>query len=171
MNKFETQTIYGFDFVKIGEFYENKEPLITRNKKPYNLCINLIDDGFAKLGESAYVVLVEDEIRYVGEYVYNFKDRWLRQEIYSWHHIDHNIPSVLEEDKSVTIWVTINPYITIGDNEINISKSIENEILKNHTNPDRLWNKRGKLRENKEWIKKNCKRFHEIVDVRNSQSD
>lgn len=160
------KNIYGFDFLKVGYFYNNDKPLETRNGEKYHLCINFIDEQMPLLGESAYVVMVGDEIKYVGEYLYNLKDRWLRKDIYSWHHADKHIPKELDHNRDVTLWVSINPYIKIAnDKEINISKSIEQEILKQHEG--QLWNKRGNPQNNAEWIKKNCKRLHEILNVAN----
>ncbi len=75
----------GFDFIEVGHFYESNDSHDVRwNGKniSINLCIKLIDPSICKIGESAYLILVEDDVMYAGEYSYNFEDRWLKKEKY-----------------------------------------------------------------------------------------
>ena len=158
--------IAGFRFVKIGVFYLSNSPKqVKYNGETVNLrlSLELISEDIKKLEESAYLLFADDELMYVGEYSFDLKDRWLRNGDYVWHHKDNEILSNLDNKRNVSIWATLNPYIEIEDGStINISKSIESEILKKY---DLLWNKRGKIRKNESWISKNCLKMSEILDV------
>ncbi len=161
------RNIAGFEFIKVGEFYEDEDAIeakVNGIKSSFNLCIKFIDNNIRKVGESAYVVMVGDDIVYVGEYSFNFQDRWLRQEKYSWHHIDYKIPDELKKGNVVTIWLTVDPYVVLSNGvNFNVSKSIEQEILRASGNS--LWNKRGKLKKNEEWIEKNCFKLVDIINI------
>jgi hypothetical protein len=157
--------IAGFKFIEVGIFYVSDEPLEAKYNGKNTLasvCIKLRHDTFKKVGESAYILFVDEDLVYVGEYSYNLEDRWLKKGKYVWHHKDNDILKALKENRRVTLWLSMNPYITIENgNSINISKSIEQEILKRLPLP---WNVRGKLNKNEKWIEQNCIKFSEIMD-------
>ncbi len=153
-----------FRFMKIGNFYLNEctESVKYNGKKvELRLSMKLINENFKKLGESAYLLFVDDDqLMYVGEYSFNLNDRWLRNGDYVWHHKDREILTTIENQSDISIWATVNPYIEIENgNKINISKSIESEVLKKYDLP---WNKRGELKKHESWISDNCLKMSDI---------
>ena len=159
------KNICGFEFVKIGEFYLHESPLPVRyaGKDDFvNVSLELIDQLFKKADESAYVILSDNALAYVGEFSYNFQDRWLRRDNYIWHNADIHIEAALRSCKEVSIWLAVDPFTLLADGtKINISKSIEQEILKKYP-PE--WNKRGQFKKWAEWRDKNCLRVKEILN-------
>ena len=164
MDQFEEKKVAGFSFIKIGKFYNNEESIPVKYEGKnidITLSLNLFNDEFKKIGESAYLIFSDNDLMYVGEYSFNLKDRWLRNGEYVWHHKDRKILDALNENKNVTLWITLNPYIKIDkDFTINISKSIEREVLKQREVP---WNRRGKTKIYKEWICDNCIKLEDII--------
>ena len=159
--------VLGFKFVKVGEFYLTDKPYpVTFDGKQDSIkvCIKLVDELFLNSDESAYLVYVEDEIFYVGEFSYSLKDRWLRRENYVWHGIDDYVEAMLSppNEKKVSLWLTVDPYIIHGSTRLNISKSIEQEILR-QTQPMPVWNKRGQLNKWVDWREKYCVSVSNII--------
>lgn len=162
-----SKNIAGFQFMKIGKFYNNEIPLEAKYQGEnilHYLSLELENDDMKKLEESAYLIYSEDELKYVGEYSFNLQDRWLRKGTYVWHHMDKRITDALDNgSKNVSIWVTEDPYLKNSKGTpINISKSIESHILKEE---DPEWNIRGKMKKHQEWIDKNCKKMSEIIKL------
>ena len=159
------KTLYGFEFVKIGCFILDASPiLVTYRGKgdTVNVSINFVDDLFKKSDESTYLILSDDEPVYVGEFSYNFEDRWLRNGCYIWHNKDFEIEEALKNHKEVSVWLIVDPFVALKNGTIiNISKSIEQEILKN--SPP-LWNKRGQLKKYADWRLKNCIPVSTIIE-------
>jgi hypothetical protein len=82
---FEYKNVNGFEFVKVGNFYINNQPLeITYKgkKDKVSISLGLINEQFKNADESAYLICSEDELVYVGEFSYNLEDRWLRKKVY-----------------------------------------------------------------------------------------
>lgn len=78
------KNVIGFEFVEVGEFYINEKPLnVTYDGKPdiVSVSLKLVNDEIKKVGESAYLVYVDDELAYVGEYLYNLENRWIKRKI------------------------------------------------------------------------------------------
>lgn len=151
--------ISGFEFVKIAEFFINQVTYkVTKGGKPVSLdvSIKLIDQRFEKLDESAYVIMSGEEIVYVGEFSYSLKHRWIKGNNYAWHGTVDKIKIELQKLKPVSLWVTANPF----SRRINISKSIEHEILKTKLPP---WNIRGQIKKHKKWREKNCRKITQIL--------
>jgi hypothetical protein len=164
--------LIGFKFVKVGDFRINDKPLSVRYKgdtAEVKVSLKLIDESFLKSDESAYLIYAEDELVYVGEYSYNLKDRWLKKEDYIWHHTDIEIEKALAS-KTVSLWLAIDPYLMLPDNseKINVSKSIEQEILRRYSpskDSDKpWWNKRGKVGNDPERRDLNCERVTKIIE-------
>jgi hypothetical protein len=165
------KNICGFEFVKIGKFYLNESPLPVRydgEDDHVNVSLRLIDDLFKKADESAYVIFSDNTLVYVGEFSYNFQDRWLRKDNYVWHNTDTKIEVELKSGNEVCIWLAVDPFALLANgSKINISKSIEQEILKsNLVFPD--WNKRGQFNKWAKWREKNCLRVTEIINQLNN---
>ena len=160
--------VMGFKFVKVGEFYLSDKPYpVTFNGKAdcIKVCIEFVDDLFMKSDESAYLVYVDDELHYVGDFSYNLEDRWLRRHNYVWHGIDEDIEATLSlpDKKKVSLWLTVDPYTIHEAKKLNISKSIEQEILR-QTKPMPKWNKRGQLNRWADWREKNCTPVTNIIN-------
>ena len=163
------ENICGFNFVKIGFAYLCDEPLKAKfdGKEliDYKLALKLINNDLLKAEQSTYLVYVEDKLVYVGYYSGSFKTRWLREQnnnLYFWHsdNIDNQVNKLIKDGKSVTVWLSVNPYATTKDNEmVNISKALEDRIII-EKQPE--WNKVGKdLAINK----KNTKTVMEILNI------
>ena len=144
--------ICGYEFIKIGVFYEGTPSFGTKKYKDYDLCINLINKELLKAGKSAYLVIQSgkptktDEIIYVGYYSQNLHQRWFYERnnlLYSWHSekLDTEIGKIVKNGKDeISLWITTNPFSTDGHN---ISKEIEDTILLQYGEHVRL-NKVGK---------------------------
>ena len=158
--------ISGFKFVKVGYFHMNAIPYrVTYKGKEIEckLSLKLYNDLFKKADESTYLIFINDDPDpvYVGEYTYNLEDRWLRNSVYVWHSKDENIESELAQNNEVSLWLVVDPYLPLSNNKkINISKSIEQEILRVRY-PD--WNKRGQMIKYDAWRKDNCLSVLEII--------
>ena len=142
------ETIRGWEFIKIGTFYCCKKPFEYSEKVEgvkktityeHPAALRLIDDYFLKASESAYVLKIDNEIKYVGEYSSTLQDRWLRRrkdttEWLSWHsdNLDNKITSALKdsnEKSEISLWLTVNPFLDGPNGPINISKAIEQDFL------------------------------------------
>jgi hypothetical protein len=158
---YEFKKFLGFEFVKAGEFYLADIP--WKGKKgewEIYASIKLTSESFRKADESAYVVLSDSELKYVGEYTYSLEDRWLSGS-YINHHKSDLIEQELKLDKKVTLWLAVKPYAMTPDNlSINISKSLEQELLRQC---DLDWNKRSKIKKWESWRAENCIPVSEII--------
>lgn len=149
------KSLLGFEFVKLGHAYLCEEPLKPKGKKAgeplmyqgkqldWRVALKLEDERFLRVGESAYLVTLNDELVYVGEYSKTFESRWLRDGRYIWHgdKVDNLIKKALLNNDLVEIWITASPFADIGQGEqINISKAIEHKILRLCPPP---WNTRN----------------------------
>ena len=163
------KNICGFDFVKIGEAYLCDEPLKAKfdgkELENYKLALKLINNDLLKAEQSTYLVYVEDKLMYVGYYSGSFKTRWLREQnnnLYFWHsdNIDNQVNKLIKDNKSVSVWLSVNPYAKTKDNElVNISKVLEDKII---MEKQPKWNTVGKdLAINK----KNTKTVMEILNI------
>ena len=157
--------VCGFKFVKIGRFKLHEVPPTVRfagKQDQINVAIELFYDLFRQADESAYVIFADETLVYVGEYSYNFQDRWLRKGNSVWHNTDIKIEEKLRNNSEVTIWLVVDPCVLLPDGmtKINISKSIEQEILKTDL-PE--WNKRGQYKKWHEWRTNNCVHVTEII--------
>ncbi|ALO35861.1 hypothetical protein CMT41_14875 [Colwellia sp. MT41] len=75
-----------------------------------------------------------------------------------------NIESSLKADKQLFLWLCVSPYCDVaGNGKLNISKSLEHQIMSNHNSPDDLWNKRNKGTTAKEWRVKHCINITDIL--------
>ena len=147
--------VAGFDFIKLGHAYLCERALLPKGKnagKPliYNkkeldwrVALKFDDERFRQVGESAYLVTLNGDVVYVGEYSNTFESRWLRDGQYIWHGdtVDNEIKKALTNDEVIELWITVSPFINLGPNEqINVSKAIEHKILQLY--PPK-WNRRN----------------------------
>lgn len=161
MTVHEFKLFLGFEFVKAGDFYL-ADVAWTGKKREWEIyaSLRLVSDEFRKADESVYVVLANDELKYVGEYTYNLADRWLSGS-YVNHHQSDLIESELKEGKEITLWLAVRPYSLTPENvPINISKSIEQEFLRQF---DLEWNRRNKVKKWEFWRSENCVPVSEII--------
>jgi len=159
------KSLYGFEFAKIGTFHITDEPhpvIYDGLSDHIQVEMRLISEKFTNADESVYLIYVNDVLYYVGEYSYNLKERWgLRKGKYIWHHKDVEIEKELRKNNNVNIWIIVDPYVCTGDSsKINISKSIEQEILKRKMP---IWNTRGQLEKWASWRQKHCKKVVDII--------
>ena len=136
-----TIALEGFAFRHVGDFFIN--PVKSPKKYKWGdkenkicdyitTCIRFIEDGLDKKEELAYIVTVNNDVVYVGEFSNSFRDRWLKIDNYIWHHKDHLIYQALCNKSEVSLWFIVDPYIkSLSGVKLNISKSIEHHILKN----------------------------------------
>lgn len=160
---FETMEKYGFQFVKAGVFYLADEPWKGNDKTgPWAIraSLKLVDDQFRKADETVYLIFSDDELKYVGEYTYKLEDRWLYNE-YVNHHKYKEIEEEISEGKVVSMWLAVLPYCEAGEiKQLNISKSLEHEIIK-QCSPE--WNKRNQTKKWEVWRSENCIKVSDIV--------
>lgn len=155
----DIKVISGFEFIKAGSFAISDNPYEFKDWTS-EIVMNLYDERYEKADETAYFITDGDEILYAGEFTYNLKDRWISKGHVN-HHMYDNIDKLLKEGRSPVIWLAISPYCEIPEyGEINISKSIEQQILRDF---QPKWNSRNKHSESKEWRDKNCIRLDSYV--------
>jgi len=160
------KTIFNLHFVKIGSFYLAKIPWVGKNKQWGDWVVNSkfepVNNKVLKADENVYLVIVNDVITYVGEYIYNLEDRWFKNSNgYVNHHTWKEIDEALEQGKDVSLWLCHNPFIALPDgSELNIAKSLEQKII-DEFSPE--WNKKSNRSKWLEWRKKNCIRINDII--------
>jgi len=138
--------IHGFKFYLCGRFYNNSLPSKRSYKwdgetKPLYTSIEFIDSNTDSKEELAYIVTVNNEAKYVGEFSKTLRDRWLKTECYTWHHKDHLIESAISNGDLVELWLLLNPVVELPTSvSLNISKAVEHHLLKNQVFD---WNKRN----------------------------
>jgi hypothetical protein len=158
----KTINLAGFDFIKIGTAERCGTGVkVKQRKKEYqwHLALNLIHDDFADAEQSTYLVYVEDELVYVGEYTSSFAERWLKQRKYFWHseNVDDKVNDHVKNGKKVSVWISVNPYLDGPNGEmINVNKAIEQRIIEQYLPP---WNKRGK------GVINNKKTYKKVIDI------
>ena len=162
----KTKTLCSFEFVKVGSFSVTESTLTRKHNgkdEELSLLLNLVDQRIRSIGESAYLLYADDELMYVGEYSRNLADRWLVNTNYVWHHKDIDILAAIKRGRTVSMWLTTDPYLPLVNNQrMNVSKSIEQQVLKTYDIP---WNKRGLLFKDKKWIEKNCIDFSSVYQA------
>jgi len=152
----------GFDFIKAGSFLFSGEPYKFKNWTS-KIVLSLFDERYEKADETVYLLTSEEAILYVGEFSYNLNDRWISK-----NHVDHhmydNIEKLLTEGRVVSIWLAVSPYCGIPEyGEINISKSIEHQLVRDYQ-PE--WNLRNRHSAAKEWREENCIRLDSFIKKR-----
>jgi hypothetical protein len=151
--------ISGFDFVKAGEFQFSEEPYQFKTWTS-KLLLKLFDDRYEKADETAYLIMCEEQILYVGEFTYNLKDRWISKNHVN-HHMYDNIVNSLNEGKVISLWLAISRFCEIAEHgELNVSKALEQHIMREY---QPIWNSRNKQSESKEWREKNCIRLDSFM--------
>lgn len=163
--KLEIKNMYGYDFVKVGNFRSGAVRYIQYGGKevPIRVILDLVHPDFKKADESVYILCVNDKPYYVGEYSYNLSERWLRGGGYIWHHKDELVDEEVAKGNSVDIWIIVDPYRNVGGKDpINISKAIEQDILKRESLP--IWNKKGQLGKWAAWREKHCIKVATIIE-------
>ena len=162
---FDFKDCLGFEFVKAGVFYLEDKPWKGKDKKgrPWKVraSLKMIDERFRKADETVYLIFSGDELKYVGEYTYRLKDRWLKGN-YVTHDKYKKIEKEIEDGKEVSIWLARDPYLkTDKIKNFNISKSLEHEILRSQS-PE--WNKRNQTKKWEDWRQRNCLKVNDIVN-------
>ena len=143
----ESKTVQGYEFINIAEAYICTTGLdVTHEGRKFKWHIALdIDEKWLQAEQSTYLIYENEKLVYAGYYSDTFQKRWrLKRKKYIWHsdNIDDNIKKSLDNKKSITVWLSLNPYIET----INISKHIEDDIIKNILNNDDNWNTVGKTK-------------------------
>lgn len=146
--------LHGFIFELVGTFkIGEKSPRKykwTDHKGPHHdhitTMLEFTSEDTAQRRETAYLITVDDGIKYVGEFSNTLRDRWLKVGNYIWHHKDHLIFEALEAGNNVSLWLMKDPMMTMPHGEmINISKAAEHHILKANSAADRFtWNQRNR---------------------------
>ena len=165
--------IRGYEFVKVGKFIKKNGKSYTTDQGPNSVTltvlIEFINDLFKKIDESVYAVLINDKnLVYIGEYSYNLKHRWIKGDDFAWHQTVNKISDEIDKKNCVSLWVICDPFIEIEGKKINISKSIEHEILKEEI-PS--WNNKGKMAQHIEWRQNNCISMNRIIEEIDKYND
>ncbi|WP_039926872.1 hypothetical protein [Alcanivorax sp. DG881] len=132
-----------YEFVKVGRFVKSKTPLKVRfegKDDEVTMELELCHEDIKKVGECVYLVTVDGVPVYVGEYSRTLESRWLRSGNYIWHNKDLLIVEEVNSGRRVDFYLAKNVYVMINEREVNISKSIEHDILQVENLP---WNTRN----------------------------
>ena len=137
----------GHRFIKVGEFVKSENPLQIKfdgHDAIISVELALYREEFKKIGESVYMITMNTEPVYVGEYSGTLEDRWLktRKSNYIWHNKDVQIAKYINEGNALCFYLARDIFVFTGAGKrINIAKSIEHDILQD--NALNLWNKRN----------------------------
>ena len=111
----------------------NGKTLLRHHHDHITTSIEVVDADIEKRREAAYIVTVDQEVKYIGEFSNSLRDRWIKVENYIWHHKDHLIFDALNRGCDVSLSLVDNPEVSLPSGElVNISKAIEHHILKHH---------------------------------------
>lgn len=135
-NKYELTKVCGYEFVKIGTFY-NAKKLGTKKYPDYRLAIKLINDELLNAEKSTYLIIEEgnseQEIIYVGYYSHSLGHRWIYVKngiFYAWHQKADEYIEKSSHVQNFSLWIITNPYATDSNEESqNISFAIEQKII------------------------------------------
>jgi hypothetical protein len=156
----EFRNISGFEFVKAGRFVSTDIPYRFKWWSSF-LKIEFFDERYERADETAYLLAAGDNILYAGEFTYNLRDRWLSRG-YVNHHMYGNIEEFLKTNQKLFIWLAVEPYCSVENHgQINISKSLEQQVIKDFCPP---WNRRNKHSGSPEWRKKNCIKLNTYIN-------
>lgn len=140
-----TMQYSGFKFVEIGEFFLSDAPLdVTYRGQQDRITIELRlhKDEYKYASENVYIVSMNGEAVYVGEYSGTLAKRWLRRGKYIWHNKDVNVADAIRAGKDVRLHLLKDPFGHHSSGiAINVAKAIEHHILQ--SNPP-AWNVRNK---------------------------
>jgi hypothetical protein len=136
IEKHELMKVCGYEFVKIGTFY-NAEKFGTKKYPNYNLAIKLVDKEVLNAEKSAYLITKEiknePKIIYVGYYSHSLEHRWIYVKngiFYAWHQKADEYIEKSESVQKFSLWITTNPYATDSNGDlVNISFAIEQKII------------------------------------------
>jgi len=160
---FEYKNYFGFQFVKAGIFYLADVPWEGKGKKgPWEVwaSLKMIAKRFREADETAYLIFSGSDLKYVGEYTYSLEYRWLKKdEDYVKHEKYLNIEKDISDGNEVSIWLAVSPYYETDKIKLNISKSLEHEIIR-HYSPE--WNKRNKT---KEWEDRGNRIYPKVSEI------
>jgi hypothetical protein len=140
-----------YEFIHVGKFVRTKKPLKVKfdgKQDQVTVELEFVNERVKEISESVYLVTVNSEVKYVGEYSKTLGDRWLKREKdnYIWHSQDISISDELRNEHKVLLYLIKNPFISHSNgHELNISKSIEHDILQRTPARHELWNKRNRL--------------------------
>lgn len=148
-----------YKFVKIGEANPHNKALdSTFNGKKlddwtYKLRLLVNEKEFLKAEQSCYLIFEDETLVYVGYYSTSFENRWWRKDGYFWHGeaVDNFVKNTLINNpkKSITVWISVDPYAIRDNIRVNISKFIEDDIIM-AADKSKLLNRVGKnLKEQK----------------------
>jgi hypothetical protein len=149
-----TRNYFGFEFAKIAvaAITDVKADIkydgdVLRN---WDVVIDFLYSDIEKASQSTYLVIVNDVLKYVGEYSNTFGTRWLKRRSdiwYLWHsENDFRIQQLLKTDNppEISIWLCVDPTLVAPDGEAwNMSMALEQRIIMEHQ-PE--WNKRGRTK-------------------------
>lgn len=72
---------FGFQFAKIGiaALSDNKTDFTYQGKviQGWDVVISFLHSGCESVGQSTYLIFVNDQLKYAGEYSGTFQERWL----------------------------------------------------------------------------------------------
>jgi hypothetical protein len=137
-------------FIHVRNFVRSDTPLeITFDGKPNVITVdlNLLNENFRNIGESVYLITVNELVKYVGEYSKTLGERWIKRkkDKYIWHDQDINISNELKAGSKVSLYLIESPFCMLPNGiELNVAKAIEHDILQRAPTSPELWNKRNK---------------------------
>lgn len=136
----DKRALFGFEFVKIGIILQTETKTDVRYREQtaldWDIVVEFIYPGCEKASQSTYLMFVDDELKYAGQYSGVFSDRWLLHRNGLWYldhsKIDFRVQKLLKSDNppEVSIWLAMHPYLTATDGEIwNVNKALEQRII------------------------------------------
>jgi len=149
----DKKTFFGFHFVKVAKISLTETKTDVRYGEQtafdWDVVVEFIYPGCEQASQSTYLVFVDDELKYAGQYSGVFSDRWLLRRNGLWYldhsKMDYHIQTLLQSDNppEVSVWLTLHPYLTSPDGETwNINKALEQKIIY-ELQPE--WNRTGKI--------------------------
>ena len=131
-----TRPIGPYMFIRVGRSVLCETGMVMPGSAPprrWQAALELENPEFRFAGQSVYAFMLEDEVMYVGQYTNTLQARMLNRGRYFWHGdaVDNRIYRLLKIGKSVTLWLSLDPFIGVGKGEkLNISHTIEYELIR-----------------------------------------
>ncbi|MGL6258802.1 hypothetical protein [Vibrio sp. WXL210] len=157
----------GFEFVKVADFFTAAPCEYKRRKQDgeWTAALELVTDVVRQAERNCYIIVVDGQPRYAGEYMYNMQDRMIKTVNgvdYFDHHKFNQVQDALAAGSKVELFIVADPYTMMGGRPRNAAKMIEQELI-DHNSDELTWNVRGGAwKKYAGWVAKNC---HRVTDL------
>ena len=160
------------EFVKVADFEEASPRAYTvggkKSDDKWTASLKMLDERYAKAERNCYLIVVDGNPVYVGEYQWNLATRMIQLDksnglLYFNHHKWKEVQTELENGRKVELFLCLYPYVRLGNRIENAAKTIEQSLLDGNSQK-LVWNKRGSNTSYYAgWMDRHCLRIDDLV--------